>query len=767
MVEQKALDEKLEQLRHEYERLLPRKLMKIKEAWQDLRTIPLEESNLKLLYRLVHSLAGSGRTFGFSLLSEVAREVEGLLVEAEEKGLPITEELSRRIENRLQALGQSVQHKDPHVEPINLAKLQLQQDPIGSHARLFLMSNDAIFSQRLRAQLNYFDFDISLFPDTNSLLAACNEEHGPAAVIWDLGNSDLGQSPAPTVKIGNRTVPSIVLIPRGPDAGQWLQAIQAGAAACFAKPLNMGRFIEKLHEMVSPRQEEPYRLFIVDDDKVLSSHIATIMEKAGMVVQVQNEPNKALQPLYRFRPDLILMDLHMPQCSGLDLARVIRQHEEFVSTPIVYLSSDTQINKRLEALDLGADDFLIKPIPYRYLYFSLSSRMRRARALRRYIECDSLTGLANHTSLWQQMSRALAKAAGNEQNLSFALLNIDHFHDINEDHGHAAGDRVLRSLALLLQRRIRTFGRIGRYGGEEFAIVIPNQSERATFEIIEQIREDFSEIVHDLDLHAFHTTLSAGIASFPRFKSARQISKAAEIALITAKKTGRNKTLIAPRNLDELKEQWPEKSAREEEAAGTSFLSQHGEISLTSDDSANFTPFSLSADDDTFSFDSVAVPLDEHHQIVENPDPKQPTPKTPPMRNGEGDPIRVVVVDDEREIREMIATTLSELGYDAVACADGDAGYDACMEHKPHVLITDLLLFPGIHGFELCSLVRQSPELKDTRILVMTGVYKSYRYRLEAQEAGVDIFMEKPLNMEQLLGNVKQLATHQATPHGR
>lgn len=759
MVAQKALDEKLEQLRREYERLLPRKLLKIDEAWRDLRNTPMEDSNLKLLYRLVHSLAGSGRTFGYSLLSEVARELEVLLLEAEEQGLPIAEALSAKVKDRLQALHKSVSHKDTHVEAVNLANLQMQQGPVGGHARLFLMSADPIFAQRMRAQLNYYDFDISLFTDANALLAACNEDQGPAAVIWDIAGDAFGEAGAPKVKIGERTVPSIVLIPRGPEAGRWLNAIKAGAAACFAKPLNMGRFIEKLHQIVCPPQEEAFRLFIVDDDTVLAGHIAAIMEKAGMVVHVQNDPEKALPALFRFRPDLVLMDLHMPQCSGLDLARVIRQHEQFVSTPIVYLSSETQVNKRLEALDLGADDFLIKPIPYRYLYFSLSSRMRRARELRRYIECDSLTGLANHTTLWQKLSLSLGKAANNELNLSFALLNIDHFHDINEDHGHAAGDRVLRSLALLLQRRIRSYGHVGRFGGEEFAIVIPNQSERAAFEIIEQIREDFSEIVHDLDLHAFHTTLSAGVASFPRFKSARQVSKAAKVALLTAKKTGRNKTITAPRNLDELRAQWPNHTTTEPEAAGTAFLAQHAQITLTSDDSASFTPFSLNAEDDTFSFEENTTPA------ARDTDPDRPSPPTA-LTADTNNRMKVVVVDDEREIREMLVATLADMGYDAVACADGDAGFDTCLELKPALLITDLLLFPGIHGFELCSLVRQNPELKRTRILVMTGVYKSYRYRLEAQEAGVDIFMEKPLNMDQLISNVKQLTGNQAGVNG-
>ncbi|QTD47563.1 response regulator [Sulfidibacter corallicola] len=809
MVAQKILEEKLDSLRREYERLLPRKVKQIGETWDLLRESG-DPGTLSLLYRLVHSLAGSGATFGFTRLSQCAKEVEASLLALEEKGEPLGEEDLSALGELFDTMREAAFQKDASVEQVTLTSIQPQSQKVETQARLFLYSLDPIFSQQLRVQLSFYDFQVSLFADLGNLLREANRQKPPSVLIFDLAQEGFGVAHLEPIynlsKELNTKIPMVFLLPRGDDATFWLRAVQIGARACFSKPLGIG-FLEKIHEIVSPNEEPPYRLMIVDDDKVLSNHIGAIMEKAGMDVLVINEPTRVLQPMFRFKPDLILMDLHMPECSGLDLARVVRQYEDFVSTPIVYLSSETQVNKRLEALDLGADDFLIKPIQYRYLYFSLSSRIKRARQLRTHILADGLTGQQNHTTLWRRLGEELVKASQSRIPLTFALVDIDNFHEINEEYGHPAGDRVLRGLAMLLRRRIRQKGIIGRYGGEEFGVVLVGFEEAEALDLMDQIREDFSEIVHDLDRKGFHATISVGLAGSPAFETARLLSKAAECAVNMAKERGRNQVLIYPKDRALTFHQSP--PASDDESVRFKVRDESEEPEIRPDSSIDFLvfntdsfnvhaadaqvdfsvdgyaegeqPIELTDEENTISFEDLSEEAPEEAAVVDDSladlDPEElaealdlEDDQAPDdvVEGSDGDendddfdefsdaPL-VVVVDDEREMRELVKNTLKNNGFRVLVAADGDQGFELALQHEPVLLITDLLLFPGIHGFELCRRVRAHPKLKDLRIMVMTGVYKSYRYRMEARDAGVDEFMEKPLDLEKLVQNACRL----------
>ena len=155
----------------------------------------------------------------------------------------------------------------------------------------------------------------------------------------------------------------------------------------------------------------------------------------------------------------------------MELARVIRQQDKFHSVPIIYLSAEDDINKQLHAMSLGGDDFLTKPINPKHLTSTIHNRGRRARSLLALMIRDSLTGLYNHTHTLYLLETEIAKASQNGTKLTFAMLDIDFFKKINDSYGHPIGDRVLKSLSLFLKQRLRKTDHIGRYGGEEFAIV--------------------------------------------------------------------------------------------------------------------------------------------------------------------------------------------------------------------------------------------------------------------------------------------------------
>ncbi len=158
---------------------------------------------------------------------------------------------------------------------------------------------------------------------------------------------------------------------------------------------------------------------------------------------------------------------------------------------------------------------------------------------------DSLTGLLKHTILKERLDVELARAQRQSAQLTFAMIDIDHFKSVNDTHGHATGDRVIKSLARLLQQRLRKSDVIGRYGGEEFALILPDTNGAAALKVLDELRTGFSAHPPAVERGRVHVSFSCGIAEYPRYATASSLIDAADRALYEAKHAGRNLVLLA------------------------------------------------------------------------------------------------------------------------------------------------------------------------------------------------------------------------------
>ncbi len=327
------------------------------------------------------------------------------------------------------------------------------------------------------------------------------------------------------------------------DLDARLQAVRAHGAAFFSLPLNVHSVMEKLDQFAQRQLQEPFRVLIVEDEALTATFCARVLESVGMEVVVVPDPLDAMAPLADLRPDLVLMDLHMPGCSGAELAAVIRQEDAYVGLPIVYLSCECNREDQLSALNQGAEDFLTKPISPAHLISIVTARVLRGRQLRGLMERDRLTGLLNNGSLKEQLRREMGRAARTGAGLSFAMIDLDHFKRVNDLHGHPAGDSVLVNLARLLQRRLRKTDIIGRYGGEEFGVILPDTKPEVAARVIDGLRRSFAEFTHTIGDEAIQLSFSAGIANFPDHTLPASLMRAADAALYEAKRAGRNRVV--------------------------------------------------------------------------------------------------------------------------------------------------------------------------------------------------------------------------------
>jgi diguanylate cyclase (GGDEF)-like protein len=264
-----------------------------------------------------------------------------------------------------------------------------------------------------------------------------------------------------------------------------------------------------------------------------------------MEVMLVHEPMEIMQALLDFNPELILMDVYMPGCTGLELAKVIRQNISYLNLPIVFLSSETDQEQQYAALRMGGDDFLVKPIQDDHLISSVITRVQRSRKLASAITRDSLTGLINHAKIREQLELEVLRAERQGSTLSFAMIDLDHFKNINDSYGHVVGDHVIREISRELKQQLRRTDIIGRYGGEEFAVILPDTAEKAAEYALDKIREEFAKKSHIFGDDSFSVSFSCGISGFPNHKRAEDIVTRADEALYKAKEKGRNCTVVA------------------------------------------------------------------------------------------------------------------------------------------------------------------------------------------------------------------------------
>ncbi len=509
------------------------------------------KSALQELRHASHKLSGSGATFGFPDLSKAAKALEHAADAVLEGREPFNDERKKELRDLAEQVDVEAKRRNPAKALDILARKEtvvVEQWPRETKW-VYTFTEDRYTPADLIDQLGFFGFvarSVSLEHIQSTL---DNKEQ--VILIVDtrfLLEQIKYQQQLFELKEENDKLFHILFISIYDDFDTRLLAVRAGGEAFFQAPLDIGRIIDKIEDMTEKANPHPYHILIIDDDPEQVSYHALSLQNAGMITSVAINPRQVIQVLYEAKPELILMDMYMPGCSGVELAAMIRQHEAFVSIPIVYLSVETNLEKQLKAISIGADDFLTKPIKPEHLIASVTMRAERTRSMRFFMERDSLTGLLNHTNLKEQLSREVLRAHRVGRPMCFAMIDLDFFKSVNDTYGHLTGDRVLKSLARLLNERLRKTDVIGRYGGEEFGVILLNTEAENAEKTMNEIRENFSRIRQIAGEKTFHVTLSCGIACMPTFKEAVEISEAADKALYIAKESGRNRVVVAKRD---------------------------------------------------------------------------------------------------------------------------------------------------------------------------------------------------------------------------
>ena len=312
---------------------------------------------------------------------------------------------------------------------------------------------------------------------------------------------------------------------------------------------------------------ENYYILVVDDISINLKLLRVVLEPIGYRLMFAKGGYQAIERVKASKPDLILLDLMMPEMDGLEVCKLLKSDPEYAEIPIIFITASNEQKHIVNAFELGAVDYINKPFKTAELF----ARVRNHLLLKHTIEklkstqidlenalaevqklanTDSLTGVSNRRSLFDFGYQEFERVSRYGKALSILLMDLDNFKKINDNYGHQIGDKALCALVEIIKNTIRNVDFLGRYGGEEFMAILPGIYGEEAFILAERIRKKISSNIIETDKGDLLLTISIGVSTYStKDKSLEDIILRADQAVYEAKQQGRNKCCSIYRNL--------------------------------------------------------------------------------------------------------------------------------------------------------------------------------------------------------------------------
>ncbi len=307
------------------------------------------------------------------------------------------------------------------------------------------------------------------------------------------------------------------------------------------------------------------KILVVDDSRTQLEWLVQVLEREGYAVRGAADGKDAIRKVRTDPPDLVLLDMILPDMDGLEVLRIVKARPEDQFIPVIILSVKSDLDSKVAGLRIGADDFLAKPFAEAEILARCAAMLRikrlqeRLRDMQRKLEeqsiTDALTGLKNRRFFDERLHEEFRRAQRYGDYLSLIMVDLDDFKQVNDRFGHPSGDAVLRETGSLIRASIRDPDICARYGGEEFAVILPKTHMSGALAVAERIWRELgakdyvippsAPISPAIDAAATRTvriTASVGLAFYPSkdITSGELLLRFADQALYQAKRAGRN-----------------------------------------------------------------------------------------------------------------------------------------------------------------------------------------------------------------------------------
>ena len=443
---------------------------------------------------------------------------------------------------------------EPAPEPAPAAAKPAPEPPKktgpGAGRTVYFLSDGNALAAELGEKLSGLGFAVEMLDDADELKEVL-QALAPNLVLVDSHFLPRIEDIGASLKLARGRATSRINLVAFSDSGEVtarLRAMRAGADSFIALPAPPNEVLARIQELIDAESADPFRVLIIEDDRSQALFAESILKKAGMETQVVMDPLKAIDAVEGFKPEMILMDLYMPECDGMELTALIREREQFANTPIVFLTGEHDSDKRFDALNAGGDDYLEKPIRPKYLISAVTNRVRRARQLTRRVGTtsprDAATGLYTKGYLIDRISEVLASEESTRLG-GVLFVIVDGAQSIRERGGLASFDALMQQVGATVSGMTSGSESAARFGDSSFVILCPSRVEHDLVEFGEQIRARFSKGLFEIEDKSVSLAASVGVTTFAQaWADATAVLNAAERACALARSSPDHKVRL-------------------------------------------------------------------------------------------------------------------------------------------------------------------------------------------------------------------------------
>jgi len=520
------------------------RIERIRQLLTELKQDPRNKEAMKDLTSLYHRLAGSSGLYEMGDFCDRAIAAEDFSILLQEQDLTTanqTIDQLMRLTNNLYHL--LMAYREDRGTP---AKAAGATSHVGTQTSLEALKRVIVLVGNTAASLaNLFKdlgFKTETLTDFTTARNALFSKRLPDGLIIDAslrGGSPLELARLVRQKPDSEDVP-IVLVGEEGAFNEKITAIQAGCDDFWNSKAEAEVLNQKASRVFAKICTPRYKILVVEDDPVQAAAMHAFLDSAGFEPLVMTDPSQFEEGLLASQPDLILLDLLLGEMTGFDLAKFVRQNDKFDTTPIVFLTTQNQLQNQVRGKRLG-DDYLIKPATPELLVSTIAGRIERYRAIKGLVGRDGLTGSLAYAEFMNAANR-MKKAAS--INPIMLVLDIDGLSNINDRFSFASGEKVISTVGDILKKTFREFGVVGRVSGDEFAIVADNLSVDEFLTLVQMVKQEFEQTAFQWEEGQFKASITFGIASLKGERTVTEWLDTSYRALAEAKRHGPGSLIV-------------------------------------------------------------------------------------------------------------------------------------------------------------------------------------------------------------------------------